>query len=402
MGRERIAVALAGGGPLGGMYQLGALVALDEALIGIDLNACDIYVGVSSGGLIAAGLANGMTPLMMHRMFIESEAAEDPFEPEILLRPAFGEYAKRITAVLPLLLDASWHYLSSLGSKGFFESFGRLSRALPTGLFDNRPIDDYLRRLFAMPGRSNDFRELPHRLYLVATDLDSGASVPFGAPGFDHVPISTAVQASAALPGLYPPVEIDGHCYVDGALKKTLHASVALRDGAKLVLCINPLVPFNADLATQHRHPKRHRLVEGGLPVVLSQTFRAIIHSRMQVGMATYDAKFKDADVVLFEPASDDAEMFFTNVFSYAGRRRLAEHAYLQTRAELSRRADKLTPILARHGVRIDRSVLADSSRSLLARPGRIKRKQARKLGRTLLELDMALDRLESRQRAQI
>ncbi|TRZ89323.1 MAG: patatin family protein [Rhodocyclaceae bacterium] len=400
MGRDRIAVALAGGGPLGGIYELGALVALDEVLIGVDLTACDSYVGVSSGSLIAAGLANGITPRAMHRMFIESEAAEDPFEPEILLRPAFGEYARRLGAVLPLVLDASWHYLSSLSSRGFFESFARLSQALPTGLFDNRPIDDYLRRLFSMPGRSNDFRELPHQLYLVATDLDSGASVPFGAPGFDHVPISTAVQASAALPGLYPPVEIDGHYYVDGALRKTLHASVALRHGAKLVLCINPLVPFDADLAIKRGHPKRHKLVEGGLPVVLSQTFRAIIHSRMQVGMATYGARFKDADVVLFEPDRDDTEMFFTNVFSYAGRRRLAEHAYQRTRAELSRRADKLAPVLARHGVRIDHAVLANSSRSLLARPGRINRKHARKLGRTLLELDMALDRLESRQQA--
>ena len=398
--RDGIAVAFAGGGPLGGMYQVGALVALNEALIGFDFNACDIYVGVSSGGLVAAALANGLTPLEMHRMFIESEAAEDPFEPEILLKPAFGEYATRIASVLPLLLDASWHYLSNLGSEGFFESFARLSKAIPTGIFDNHPIDAFLRRLFSAPGRSNDFRELPHRLYLVATDLDSGASVPFGAPGFDHVPISTAVQASAALPGLYPPVEIDGHFYVDGALKKTLHASLALKEGAKLVFCINPLVPFDADLALQRGHPKRHKLVEGGLPMVLSQTFRAIIHSRMQVGMTKYDVDFKGADVVLFEPNRDDAEMFFTNVFSYAGRRRLAEHAYQNTRAELLRRSAELAPILARHGIRLDRAVLADASRSLLARPGRIKLKQARRLGATVLELDRALDRIESRQRA--
>ena len=69
---------------------------------------------------------------------------------------------------------------------------------------------------------------------LVATDLDSGDSAPFGQPGFDHVPISKAVQASAALPGLFPPVEIEGRYYVDGVLKKTLHASEALEEGARL------------------------------------------------------------------------------------------------------------------------------------------------------------------------
>ena len=84
---------------------------------------------------------------------------------------------------------------------------------------------------------------LGRKLFLVATNLDTGASVTFGAPGHDHVPISRAIQASSALPGLFPPVEIDGEHYVDGALNKTLHASVALDEGIELLLCVNPLVP---------------------------------------------------------------------------------------------------------------------------------------------------------------
>ena len=68
----------------------------------------------------------------------------------------------------------------------------------------------------------------------------------FGSTGRDHVPISRAIQASSALPGLFPPVEIDGEHYVDGALNKTLHASVALDQGVGLLLCVNPLVPFDA------------------------------------------------------------------------------------------------------------------------------------------------------------
>ena len=53
-----------------------------------------------------------------------------------------------------------------------------------------------------------------------------GAAAPFVLSGWDHVPISEAVAASAALPGLFPPVPIGGRWYVDGALKKTLHARV--------------------------------------------------------------------------------------------------------------------------------------------------------------------------------
>jgi hypothetical protein len=190
--------------------------------------------------------------------------------------------------------------------------------------------------------------------------------VKFGAPGWDHVPISKAVQASAALPGLYPPVEIGGRYYVDGALKKTLHASVALEQGVKLVLAVNPLVPYDSDLpVTPHAHAPR-RLIEGGLPAVLSQTFRSIIRSRMQSGLERYSVEYPDADIVLFEPNRDDAEVFFTNIFSYSSRRRLGEHAYQKTRKELFLRRHELAPIFARHGITLKLDVVTDPSRHLV------------------------------------
>jgi len=146
---------------------------------------------------------------------------------------------------------------------------------------------------------------------------------------------------------------------VDGALKKTLHASVALKEGVKLLICINPLVPYDAERAiTNGSRPVR--LADRGLVTILSQTFRALIRSRMRAGMERYDKEFPDADVVLFEPAQDDEVIFFANIFSYASRRTLAEHAYRHTLSELKRRARELGPILARHGVEIDRSALRD------------------------------------------
>lgn len=366
--RARLGLALAGGGPLGGIYEVGALAALAEALEGIDFNEIDIYVGVSSGGLIAAALANGMSPAKLAHMLVENDA-EEVFDPDVLLRPAFNEYFRRMISLPPLMLDAFRRYLADPWHAGLMESFQRLSHAIPTGIFDNAGIDRLLQRMFSTRGRANDFRKLRHRLYLVATDLDTGEAVEFGAPGFDEVPISTAVQASAALPGLFPPVAIDGRFYVDGALIKTLHASVALREGAELVLCINPLVPFDSDLAMHRDGHSRHsvaHLVEGGLPVVLSQTFRAIIYSRMRVGMDRYRHLHPGADVVLFEPTRDDADMFFANVFSYSSRKRLCEHAYQRTRVDLYRRRHELAPLLERHGIRLDVGVLRDHRRSLL------------------------------------
>ena len=44
--QSRVGIAIAGGGPIGGMYELGVLRALDEAIDGLDLTALDVYVGV--------------------------------------------------------------------------------------------------------------------------------------------------------------------------------------------------------------------------------------------------------------------------------------------------------------------------------------------------------------------
>ena len=354
----RVGLNLAAGGPLGAIYEVGALCALSEALEGIDITDLDVYVGVSAGGFIAAALANDISPREMYDIFISSQGHKHKLEPEQFLRPAYREYLRGALAVPELIAEACWQFITRPREVGLAGALMQLAHALPTGLFDNEAIDRFFTRVFSEKGRTNDFRLLKKKLYIVATDLDTGRSVNFGARGHDHVPISKAVQASAALPGLFPPVEIDGDHYVDGALKKTLHASVSLDEKSDLVICVNPIVPFDARLAP-HGHPdQRDRLLRGGLPVVLSQTFRSIIHSRMRVGMQHYAHLYEGADVVLFEPSHGDEEMFFSNVFSYADRENMCEHAYQHTREDLRRRADDLEPLLARHGVTLNRAVL--------------------------------------------
>ena len=397
----RIGLAVAGGGPVGLIYEIGALRALDEALEGVDLNRLDVYVGVSAGAVMAALLANQFKPSQICHIFINNESEEHPLDPQIFLVPALGEYARRLSAVPGLLWQSFWRYLRNPLDLSLLQSLTLLGRALPAGFFDNAPIHDYLQRMWSAPGRTDDFRQLAKRLFVVAVDLDTGESVKFGAPGYDHVPISRAVQASAALPGLYPPVEIDGRFFVDGALRKTMHASVALQEGLDLLLCLNPLVPFDARLSKKAVGAPQQvgRLVEGGLPVVLSQTFRALIHSRLQVGMQKYDSEYPNSDVVMFEPNSDDAKMFFTNVFSFSGRHWVCEHAYQTTRQDLLARREELEPILARHGIRMRLDLLQDRSRRYYTglRDPQPRALIARRASgsRPVRELHAALDRLQ-------
>ena len=396
----RIGLAVAGGGPVGLIYEIGALRALDEALEGVDLNRLDVYIGVSAGAVMAALLANQFKPSQICHIFINNESEEHPLDPQIFLVPALGEYARRLSAVPGLLWQSFWRYLRNPLDLSLLQSLTLLGRALPAGFFDNAPIHDYLQRMWSAPGRTDDFRQLAKRLFVVAVDLDTGESVKFGAPGYDHVPISRAVQASAALPGLYPPVEIDGRFFVDGALRKTMHASVALQEGLDLLLCLNPLVPFDARLSKAAGAPRQvGRLVEGGLPVVLSQTFRALIHSRLQVGMQKYDSEYPNSDVVMFEPNSDDAKMFFTNVFSFSGRHWVCEHAYQTTRQDLLARREELEPVLARHGIRMRIDLLQDRSRRYYTglRDPQPRALIARRASgsRPVRELHAALDRLQ-------
>jgi NTE family protein len=58
--------------------------------------------------------------------------------------------------------------------------------------------------------------------------------------------------------------------------------------------------------------------------------------------------------------------MFFTNIFSYASRRRLAEHAYQKTREELGKRREELEPILGRHGIQLDLDAVTQPGRRLV------------------------------------
>jgi predicted acylesterase/phospholipase RssA len=377
----RIGLALAGGGPVGAVYEIAALCALQDALDGVDFSALDIYVGVSSGAFIASMLANGFTPADLREILIETASPEHAIDPDVFLSPATGELASRAASLPRLALQTVWHRLRDpFGGRS--QALADAGRLLPTGVFDNERLAGFLEQAFRGGGRSNDFRQLRAKLRLIATDLDTSEAMEFGAPGRDRVPISRAVQASAALPVLYPPVRIGGRDYVDGALRKTLHASVALREGARLVFCINPIVPFDARAAARKGHPRHERLVEGGLPVVLSQTFRALIHSRMQVGMASYRRQYKGADALLFEPRRDDPEMFFTNVFGYSSRHRVFEHAYRATLRDLAARRRKLAPLLRRHGISIKGSLLGR------AVPPRADSRPLARLGGTLDRLE--------------
>src|SRR5690349_24303861 len=94
--RSKTALVLGGGGFTGGVYEIGALRALDLLSVNRTINQFDVYVGTSAGSFVAALAANGITPEEMMR--VVNQQVPTPFRDidlGTLLRPNLGDWAKK-------------------------------------------------------------------------------------------------------------------------------------------------------------------------------------------------------------------------------------------------------------------------------------------------------------------
>ena len=363
-----VGIALGGGGPMGGIYEIGALRAIDEALDGLDLNKLDHYVGVNAGSFVAANLANQLTTAQMCRIFIRNEMDVHPFHPHVFYRPAYEEYLARVKAVPGLFLEAVSSLMKKPSDQSLLEYLTVMAQAVPSGVFDNEGFHDYISYAFNSLGRTNDFALLDRSLMIIAADLESGETVRFGSENNQEIPISKAIQASMAAPGVYVPVEHQGRYYMDGTLNKGMHASVAFEEGCDIVLAVNPVVPVDTHTHGENRHKNavlRDKIVSSGMGNVLAQSYRTMVHSRLYSGLKNVKREYPDGQLFLFEPTKEQSKMFLNSVFSFDVRKQVCEQAYQTTRKALLAGADDLEAALAPLGVSVRRSVLEDSGRTL-------------------------------------
>jgi NTE family protein len=246
--RSKTALVLGGGGFTGGVYEIGALRALDLLSVNRTVNQFDVYVGTSAGAFIAAMAANGVTPEEMMR--VVNRQVPTPFrdiDVGTLLRPNLAEFARR-GVVLPWKLARLARELAGqIGAISAMDVVLGFAEILPSGLYSGAGIEQYVRAALTDPDRTDDFRLLEPELYLVATDLDTCERVVFGANDWDDVPISAAVRASTALPMVYKPVKVKDRELVDGGIVSTTNLDIAVEAGAKFVIVVNPLVPYVND-----------------------------------------------------------------------------------------------------------------------------------------------------------
>jgi len=349
---SKTALVLGGGGFTGAVYEIGALRALDLLSVNRSVTDFDIYVGTSAGSFVAAMTANGVSPEEMMRVL--DRQAPTPF-PEIalgtLLSLNLRELAGKAVAFPWRMAKLGWTLARHVGQVSALDVVLGIAEGLPSGLYSGEGIETYVRRVLADDGRTDDFRELERQLYITATDLDTCERVVLGAEGFDDVPISTAVRASTALPMVYEPVCVGDRELVDGGLISTTNLDLAVEAGARLVVIVNPLVPYVNE--ARRANPRHARVSDMGFPQIGYQAFKLMTYQRLHDIRQRWEDRYPGVDFVLIEPDASDELMFRTSVMDYSSRVQIASHGFRSVTVKLAEDYPHLKQVAAKHGIEI-------------------------------------------------
>jgi predicted acylesterase/phospholipase RssA len=348
---------LGGGGFTGGVYEIGALRALDLLAVNRTVNQFDVYVGTSAGAFVGSLAANGVTPEEMMR--VVNQQVPTPFrdvDRGSLMRPNYREFAQT-AALLPLrMLGLARMLVTQLGQFSMIDLGVHLAEGLPSGMYDGLAIEEYLDKVLGDPDRTNDFRMLGNELYLAATDLDTCERIVLGGEDWDDVPIGRAVAASTALPMLYKPIEIKGRQLVDGGIRSTTNVDIAVERGAKFVIVVNPLVPYVNDfekVIPTVLGSRVRRVSDMGFPQIGYQAFKLLAHQRLHEAVGHWKERYPGVDIILIEPDPNDELMFETNIMNFNRRVEIARHGFESVTLKLANDYEEIKEISAKHGIEL-------------------------------------------------
>jgi predicted acylesterase/phospholipase RssA len=290
---RRRALVLAGGGVTGGMYEVGALAALDDGLADFQANAFDLYVGSSAGAVVASLMANGVRPSELYRIL--DEERDDPLNfhrGSVYHKGAFGTGVRNFA-----------QFLWAVGKKAVTDFhlewpdiLARSGGDMPAGFFSVAPLEAYLRESFTARRLPNRFAECRRPLLIAAIDLDRAERVVFGSPGWMDVPISEAIAASSAIPGFFEPVTIKGRDFMDGDVGHTGHADLAVEAGARTVVVVNPAVPLR--VGSEARPPVKR----GGLYAIMEQAGHITSVRLLELALGELRLRYPRVDFHVIQP----------------------------------------------------------------------------------------------------
>lgn len=213
---DRSALVLGGGGVNGIAWELGVLTGLYDA--GVDLTEADLVVGTSAGAAVAAQITSGADPHeLFAAMHVPAERSSERFVD--VDHDAFGAMLAELIA-------------NAADVGRLRTTIGAMALAAPT-VTEAERMEIIAARL--------PVRDWPQRgLIITAVDAESGELVAFDRDS--GVPLVHAVAASCAVPGVWPPVTINGRRYMDGGVGSLVNTELAA--GYERIVVIAPLIEF--------------------------------------------------------------------------------------------------------------------------------------------------------------
>jgi NTE family protein len=210
---EDHALVLGGGGVAGIAWMTGVLTGLADA--GQDVTSADVIIGTSAGATVAAQIGSGL-PL--------GELFARQTEPAL--------QAKEIPVEFNLdEVAADWAEVM----KGVTSAGDALRRVGAYALAAHTVPEAERRRVIESRLPSHEWPS--RRIVLVAVEAETGEPVEFDSES--GASLVDAVAASCALPGIWPPVSIDGRRYIDGGVRSSDNADLA--EGSERIVLISPL-----------------------------------------------------------------------------------------------------------------------------------------------------------------
>ena len=388
--KPTMALVLSGGAVSGGAFKVGGLIALDTLFQNFSVMDFHMYLGISAGSFLAAPLAASISPQDLMRSFGGMKSRFAPFTAfdmylpnlkELLEKSAdmtselAGMYprvafsmAKVISRNAAVLMSAARQSARTRGRSDLSrlegpmrelaalgEQLPSLQSFIPSGVFDNAPLEKYMRKNLRKARAPNHFglleRDRNRKLYIYSVDLDTAQDVVFGPDERNDATISEAVQASTALPGFYRPAVIHGRHYIDGSTKRTAPIELAMEKGADLIICYNPFRPIH-HVASQRLSPRHSSLGDMGFPKVIDQALRTLLHSRLELSVKDIanDPTFK-GDLLVLEPSDNNREFFSINPLSFWKRAEAARHGYMTVLRDVERNYARLSELFGTYGI---------------------------------------------------
>ncbi|PLX99594.1 MAG: hypothetical protein C0623_08830 [Desulfuromonas sp.] len=356
--QRKTALVLAGGGIMGAAYEIGTLTALDKMFSGsFSINRFNTYLGISAGSIIATLVANRIRPSDLYETIARNERRVFNWRRQDIYTFDFKSSVMASFELFGNLFKIIRHHRKQKWGFNLHDFIYILQEQFPAGLFSLDPLQKYLCDAFRQENVRDHFDDLKSELFIPAYDLDRGERVIFGSEGHRDIHVCQAITASCAIPYFFRPYQIGDSYYIDGSSGKVLHLDIAIRQGAELIIVINPRVPIDNDpekaCLPDLSYGRCSSISDLGLNFSWEQSRRIEAKENIASAVENYRAKYPKVEIVLFEPGRDETMLFFQNPMSMDARNHIMAYGYTTTLSQLRSRFAELEPIFRKKGVKI-------------------------------------------------